>query len=107
VLSSIFRHSDTVARLGGDEFGVILPNCPQDRGALVGQQLLRALNPLTIAWETSSYTIGASVGIAMKAPEFTSAVEWLAAADGAAYQAKHHGRGQLCFAALSEPPATS
>jgi diguanylate cyclase (GGDEF)-like protein/PAS domain S-box-containing protein len=103
VLSSIFRHSDTVARLGGDEFGVILPNCPRDRSAVVGQQLLRALNPLTIAWETSSYTIGASVGIAMKAPEFTSAVDWLAAADGAAYQAKHEGRGQVCFAAPGKP----
>ncbi len=47
------RSSDIVARLGGDEFAVILDNCAEDRARYIGQQLLRALNPLSIDWEGS------------------------------------------------------
>jgi diguanylate cyclase (GGDEF)-like protein/PAS domain S-box-containing protein len=98
ILRVTVRQSDIVARLGGDEFAVILPNCPQARGSMLGQKLLKALNPLETAWEESSYTVGASIGLAVIAAHFKEPAEWLAAADRACYQAKNAGRGQLSSA---------
>jgi diguanylate cyclase (GGDEF)-like protein/PAS domain S-box-containing protein len=92
------RSSDVVARLGGDEFAVILDNCAEDRAQYLGQQLLRALNPLNIDWEGSHYTVGASIGVAMRATDMPDEKTWLDAADRACYDAKRQGRGRLRIA---------
>jgi diguanylate cyclase len=89
------RASDTVARLGGDEFAVILDNCAAEHVQVIGEQLLRALNPLTLEREGASFTIGASIGIVTVQPHTTSPEEWLEAADSACYRAKQAGRGTL------------
>jgi diguanylate cyclase len=89
------RSTDTVARLGGDEFAVILDNCPESQARLVGEKLLRALNPLEIAWRGASYEIGASIGLAMRTAEMPDESAWLEAADRACYAAKRDGRGRL------------
>jgi diguanylate cyclase (GGDEF)-like protein/PAS domain S-box-containing protein len=93
------RSSDIVARLGGDEFAVILDNCAEDRAIHIGQQLLRALNPLNVDWEGSNYTVGASIGVAMHATDMPDEKAWLDAADRACYDAKRQGRGRLRTAA--------
>lgn len=87
------RSSDIVARLGGDEFAIILDNCVEDRAKHIGQQLLRALNPLAIDWEGSNYTVGASIGVALRATDMPDEKAWLDAADKACYDAKRQGRG--------------
>ncbi len=89
------RSSDTVARLGGDEFAIILDNCAEERSRHIGQQLLRALNPLDFDWKGASYSIGASIGVAMRHLDMPDEQSWLEAADGACYEAKREGRGQL------------
>ena len=89
------RSSDIVARLGGDEFAIILDNCAEDRARYIGQQLLRALNPLQIEWKGSRYTTGASIGLAMNAMDMFDAKAWLESADKACYEAKRRGRNQL------------
>jgi diguanylate cyclase (GGDEF)-like protein len=93
------RSSDIIARLGGDEFAIILDNCSEDRAKYIGQQLLRALNPLEIEWEGSRYTIGASIGLAMNTMDMADEKSWLEAADKVCYIAKREGRGQLRIAA--------
>jgi diguanylate cyclase (GGDEF)-like protein/PAS domain S-box-containing protein len=93
------RSSDVIARLGGDEFAIILDNCAEDRAKHIGQQLLRALNPLEIEWEGSRYVIGASIGLATNATDIADEKSWLEAADKACYIAKREGRGQLRIAA--------
>jgi diguanylate cyclase (GGDEF)-like protein/PAS domain S-box-containing protein len=89
------RASDTIARLGGDEFALILDNCTAEQARLIGEQLLRALNPLALEREGVSFVIGASIGIAMIQAQTASPEEWLKAADSACYRAKQAGRGML------------
>jgi diguanylate cyclase (GGDEF)-like protein/PAS domain S-box-containing protein len=89
------RSSDIVGRLGGDEFAIILENCPEDRAQQIGQQLLKALNPLEIEWEGSRYTTGASIGLAMNTMNISDEKVWLEVADQACFEAKRQGRGQL------------
>jgi diguanylate cyclase (GGDEF)-like protein/PAS domain S-box-containing protein len=92
------RSSDIVARLGGDEFAVILDNCAEDRAKHIGQQLLRALNPLEFEWKGSRYATGASIGLAMNTMDISDANAWLESADKACYEAKRQGRSRLQIA---------
>ena len=105
VLRVTVRQSDIVARVGGDEFAIILPNCPVARIGAVGAQIACALNPMDAAWDGFTYTIGASVGLAVITPQFKSEADWLAAADQACYRAKKEGRGQLRTAQTTDPAA--
>jgi diguanylate cyclase (GGDEF)-like protein/PAS domain S-box-containing protein len=89
------RSSDMVARLGGDEFAIILDNCSRERADVLGQQILRALNPLQIEWQGVPYSIGASIGVAAWSADMSSEKDWMSAADRACYAAKRGGRGQL------------
>jgi diguanylate cyclase (GGDEF)-like protein len=89
------RASDTVARLGGDEFAILLDNCTEERANTIGQQIVRALNPLQIEWQGAHYSIGASIGMALWCESLASEKQWLEAADNACYRAKRSGRGQL------------
>ncbi|HEY2399835.1 MAG TPA: diguanylate cyclase [Steroidobacteraceae bacterium] len=89
------RASDTVARLGGDEFAVILENCGAANADQIARQLLQALNPLAIEWDGRSYSVNASLGLAMTTDDMIDEKSWLASADQACYQAKRTGRGQL------------
>ena len=93
------RSSDFVSRLGGDEFAIILDNCPEHRAKNIGQQLMRALNPLKFEWQGSVYNIGASIGLAMNTVDMPDEKAWLEAADKACYEAKRQGRGGLRAAA--------
>jgi diguanylate cyclase (GGDEF)-like protein/PAS domain S-box-containing protein len=92
------RASDTVARLGGDEFAVILENCGAANADQIARQLLQALNPVAIEWDGRSYSVNASLGLAMTADDMIDEKSWLASADQACYQAKRTGRGQLISA---------
>jgi diguanylate cyclase (GGDEF)-like protein len=92
------RSSDIVARLGGDEFAIILDNCAEDRAKHIGQQLLRALNPLEFEWKGSRYSTGASIGLAMNTMDMSDENAWLESADKACYDAKRQGRGRLRIA---------
>ncbi len=95
VLKMSVRQRDVVARLGGDEFAVLLPHCPPARCQAIGEQIVRALNPLEATWDGCDYAIGASVGLAEITPQYKTEIEWLAAADGACYRAKSEGRSRL------------
>jgi diguanylate cyclase (GGDEF)-like protein/PAS domain S-box-containing protein len=89
------RASDTVARLGGDEFAILLDGCSADLAVIVGEQLLQVLNPLEIEYEGSTYSVGASIGVAALGPAMRSEQDWMEAADQACYRAKRAGRGQM------------
>jgi diguanylate cyclase (GGDEF)-like protein/PAS domain S-box-containing protein len=89
------RSSDTVARLGGDEFAIILDKCSAERARSIAERILRVLNPLQFEWQGTAHRIGASVGLAMSAPDLPDEFAWLKAADQACYAAKAGGRGQL------------
>jgi diguanylate cyclase (GGDEF)-like protein len=89
------RSTDIVGRLGGDEFAIILDNCNEGRALEIGQQLLRALNPLEVQWGGSRYATGASIGVAMATVHMADEKVWLEGADQACLEAKRQGRGRL------------
>jgi diguanylate cyclase (GGDEF)-like protein/PAS domain S-box-containing protein len=98
VLRSSVRSKDTVARLGGDEFAVVLEKATAERARAVAFQIQRALNPLPVEWDGKTYSVGASLGLATISEDYKTIAAWMAAADGACYEAKRTQRGQVRFA---------
>jgi len=86
------RASDLAARIGGDEFAVVLPDCSPADALKVGEdlrvQIEAAVGPM----------VTASVGIAVVPDHAVDADALLAAADGALYTAKEHGRNRTLMA---------
>ncbi len=97
LLKSKVRDSDTLARLGGDEFGVLLENCPLERGAIVAEHLCAAVGRHTYTWEDRTYDAGVSVGVVAIDGGCGGLAEVLSAADVACYLAKEQGRGRVYF----------
>ena len=99
------RSSDTVARLGGDEFAIILAHCGEERAQRIAEQLLAALNPVTIEWSGVEYSVNASLGLAVTSIQSEDEKAWLDAADQACLVAKREGRSQLRLATYRVPAA--
>lgn len=105
VLRRLVRSSDEVGRLGGEEFVILLPQTDLAAAAALAERLRSELTGVSCPPVT--LTISASFGVAslagwlgLAAPE---AFERLyAAADGALYSAKQHGRNRVACA--PEPP---
>jgi diguanylate cyclase (GGDEF)-like protein len=47
-LKESLREADWVARVGGDEFAVVLPGCPSDRLAAIGEKLRSAIRGIHV-----------------------------------------------------------
>jgi diguanylate cyclase (GGDEF)-like protein len=95
-LRGCLRRVDTIARIGGDEFTVLLEDVTSaGDGALVAERITEALRaPFRI--EGQEIFVGASIGIALGAPDQgTTAQGLLRNADIAMYRAKANGRA--CF----------
>lgn len=90
----LVRPTDPVARLGGDEFAIILIGMREKKGAeAVARKVVDAASrPFEL--ESCSIEIGASVGIAIAAPD-EDGKQLLARADALVYAAKAAGRGRV------------
>jgi diguanylate cyclase (GGDEF)-like protein len=98
-LRQLVRQSDTIARLGGDEFAIVLPQVASEHAAMdVAQKILRAFEtPFSINDRT--FTIGASVGIALCPQHGADGATLLRCADIAMYRAKQSGSEFCLFSA--------
>jgi diguanylate cyclase len=94
-LTSVVRDSDSVSRLGGDEFAILLTHSGPGGAETVGAKVLRAVAGLSVEWNGTKHTVGASIGAASLRPGLGSSAEWVAAADRCCYEAKRAGRGQM------------
>ncbi len=95
-LRELLGPNDYVARFGGDEFVVFQRNIEAEDSAA---ELARGIvDRLSERYEIDHHLIeiGASIGIAMAAPD-VSADSMLKNADMALYRAKADGRGMFCF----------
>lgn len=91
--------SAIVARLGGDEFAVVITGAPLERVADVADRIERSMaHPVSL--DGASIPVTFSIGIADTDGAWTPR-SLISAADGAAYQAKEHGRNRTSWA--SEP----
>jgi len=93
------RQTDLLARIGGDEFAVLLPQTDADQAQVAADAIVKALGRHVAVLGDQSIRVTASVGLAMF--DGLSAVEVLACADLAMYEAKQAGRNR--FALYSSP----
>ncbi len=86
---SVLREPDTLGRLGGDEFAVVLPQADRDAAITVAGKLQAALQqPLEI--HHSSFSVAASMGIAVYPEHGADPSALLKCADVAMYIAKRN-----------------
>ena len=91
-LAAQVRKSDTVARLGGDEFAVLLSRCPLSQALDIAEKLRSAVDAYRLAWESHTFSVGASIGLVPVDASYGTAADVLRAADAACYMAKQQGR---------------
>lgn len=89
--NQIIRNSDMLARIGGDEFSVLLQNCDEKHALQVAESLRSMLERYIFIWDTHSYPIRVSIGIAMITPS-SQISDVMSQADVACYKAKNDGR---------------
>ena len=83
------RELDTLGRLGGDEFAVVVPGAGAEAAIVVADKLQAALeSPIGI--EGTSFSIGASMGIALYPEHGNEPASLLKCADVAMYVAKRN-----------------
>lgn len=99
------RDDDMVARTGGDEFVVLLPDVsyPQQAAEVAERMIGELCKPFFV--QGHSFTLSASVGIAMYPADGTDANSLLRTADIAMYRVKESGKNDYAFAASIEPMA--
>jgi two-component system, cell cycle response regulator len=91
------RNEDVFARYGGEEFAVISRAIPLDNARKFAERLCRVTEALTITHEGTAIPLTVSIGVATwPDASVATALELLAAADRALYDAK--ARGRNCFA---------
>jgi diguanylate cyclase (GGDEF)-like protein/PAS domain S-box-containing protein len=96
-LAASVRKADTVARQGGDEFAIVLADVEsQGECRIVAEKILRALEK-GFRVDAESFSIGASMGIALFPADGADSDALLRNADAAMYRAKQLGRNQYCF----------
>lgn len=100
-LAQAVRKTDMVARLAGDEFVVVLEMLadPADAEDTARKLLERVREPFQL--RTTEVNVGASIGVAVFAPDDTHDLDaWLARADHAMYAAKRSGKNAVALAAV-------
>ncbi|MFQ5643915.1 MAG: EAL domain-containing protein [Thiogranum sp.] len=89
IFQSALREPDTLGRLGGDEFAVVLPCANREAALTVARKLQQTLQqPVEI--DHNSFSIGASMGIAIYPEHGTDPSALLRSADVAMYIAKRN-----------------
>lgn len=84
---SRLREPDTLGRLGGDEFAIVLPKAGKEDARIVAEKLQDALRrPVDI--DQNSFSVAASIGIAIYPEHGTDPSSLLRSADIAMYVAK-------------------
>lgn len=85
------RTSDSIYRFGGEEFAILLPLTGERDARDVADRLRHAIGGIRIDCGGEALSVTTSCGVATHLHGETSE-QWLARADEALYQAKHHGR---------------
>jgi len=95
LLQNTLKSVGTLARLGGDEFGLLLENCDSKKAQTIANELLNVIKTFNFSWNDNTFTIGASIGIALIPESTVSCEEILSNADSACYLAKESGRNRI------------
>lgn len=91
-----------VARLGGDEFGIILHNCTAEYAEKVANEIIHHIREFRFIWMDKTYSIGASIGIALMDHASLTTGTVLKTADMACYMSKELGRNRVHLFTLGD-----
>ena len=90
------QNADCYGRLGGEEFALCLPNCSDEKAAVLAEHCRAAIAAIDTHDSGFDFSITASFGIATrKAYEASSFEDTLVAADKALYLSKNEGRNRV------------
>jgi diguanylate cyclase (GGDEF)-like protein/PAS domain S-box-containing protein len=87
------RSQDLSSRIGGDEFALILRDCSLAAARNIAEEIVRAIEDLTLGWRGRAYRIGASIGVVPIDANSSSPEAILEQADAACYAEKRSRRG--------------
>ena len=94
-LKGVLRSSDLLARLGGDEFGVLLRNCPLNKGEDIAKQLLQGVRDFRFQYQDRTFNVTASIGVLAFSAGDDSVAAVLSRVDAASYAAKEAGKDRI------------
>ena len=89
------RETDVIARLGGDEFGVLLQNCPLERGVSLAKDLVELVHDTRFNFDDKPFHVGASIGLVSVNSHTKNLEDLMASVDAACYAAKEEGRNRV------------
>lgn len=96
ILQENVRIVDHVGRYGGDEFIILLPKCPLEEAERVAKRLHKLISQMPLSTSAGEMHIAVSLGVALLSKNMPNISYLIDCADKALYQAKHHGRNQVC-----------
>ncbi len=94
VMSKYVRREDALARMGGDEFGLLIDDCPLDRGNQIANELRKRIEEHQYYVGDKLFRTGVSIGLVNIDGSIKTVSEILSAADTACYTAKEEGRNR-------------
>jgi len=89
------RQTDLFGRLGGEEFGILLLDCPRERGLAVADHIRRAIETTPTEGDGFAISFSASVGLASTDTHGYDLQRLCREADAALYRAKRTGRNRV------------
>lgn len=101
------RSYDSVGRYGGEEFLIVLPDCDETQALESAERIRKVIAEEVFSAGGSNIMVTISVGVTFLSSCAVSAMEILAIADIALYQAKTKGRNQAALRIPRSPAAVS
>lgn len=96
-LQHTVRNPDIAGRYGGEEFMVLLINTDLHKAEIFANRLREAIGAREFHFPGARpIVVTCSIGLAQYNPAEHDSAALIAQADKAMYQAKHHGRNQVC-----------
>jgi diguanylate cyclase (GGDEF)-like protein/PAS domain S-box-containing protein len=97
IQQSVFRGTEAVCRYGGEEFCILLPSIDLDGAYVIAERVKENLEKLKLPHKASKVSdwVTISCGVSTSTPKLEDdALQLIALADEALYQAKDQGRNQ-------------
>jgi len=95
IMKAQVNSTDTIARTGGDEFVLLLNNSNEDDAKVVAENIRRGIESYQFIWESQTYAVSASIGVAEVASDIATSELIILASDNCCLAAKQKGKNQI------------